>query len=274
MNTLIEHLVRALAGQLFINTAVKGLMQTEQGWQVQLVSGQLVSATAVVIATPAFVASQLVSGVSSQVATLLNTIDYAPISVVYQAFQKQDLRQPKKGFGVLRCWETPNPINTAWLGSLWSSSIFPDRAPKNECLVSHFFGGSQHRDVLLWSSARASEEATAQSNWLFGMMPYTKPTFTRVFNYANAIPQYTLGHTHRIKTLKIALQQVAPTLQLAGNYLQGINLNSCVVSGLDAAKAIQQKLAQSTPTTVLQEELLSPTQNRTISTDSLMSVAL
>lgn len=246
MHTLVSQLQHVLAGNLHVNTPVQTLIQTDTGWQVCLASGQAISAAAVVVATPAFVASQLLNGIANQAATVLKAIEYAPISVVYQAFKKQVLGKPQKGFGVLRCGEVQNPINAAWLGSLWTSSIFPERAPKDEWLVSHFFGGSQHRDVQLWSTARAVEEATAQSQWLFGVAPNTKPTFTRVFNFANAIPQYTVGHTNRIQTVKAALQAVAPSLQLAGNYLQGINLNSCVLSGYAASSAIQASLVGNT----------------------------
>lgn len=249
MHTFIQQLQQALVGNLHVNTPVQKLIQTDTGWQVCLASGQVISAAAVVVATPAFVASQLLSGVASQAAALLKAIEYAPISVVYQAFKKEGLTKPQQGFGVLRCAEVQNPINPAWLGSLWTSSIFPERAPKDEWLVSHFFGGSQHKDVQLWSAARAVEEATAQSQWLFGVPQNTKPTFTRVFNFANAIPQYTLGHTNRIQALKDVLKAVAPSLQLAGNYLQGINLNSCVLSGYAASSAIQASLLRAGATT-------------------------
>jgi protoporphyrinogen/coproporphyrinogen III oxidase len=236
MKTLIQKLEQALTGKIFLNTAVTALRQTPSGWQLALANGQQVATHGVVIATPAFVASQLMATVSGEVRALLDTVDYAPITVVYQAFKKRHLAHRKEGFGALRCWEVPNPVNQAWLGSLWTSSIFPNRCPKDESLVSHFFGGSSHTDVLLWSETRAIEEATAQSAWLLGTAPKATPTLNAVFNYAKAIPQYTLGHDNRMSLVKTILAQQAPSLQLAGNYLQGINLNNCVLSGQLAAE--------------------------------------
>ena len=238
MKTLIQKLEQALSGKIHLNTTVTALDQTDSGWLVRLATGQTLSATGIVIATPAFVASQLVASISEEARTLLNAVDYAPITVVYQAFKKRHLTRRKEGFGVLRSWEAPNPVNQVWLGSLWTSSIFPNRCPKDEWLVSHFFGGASHTDVLLWSETRAIEEATAQSAWLLGTAPKAKPLLNAVFNHAHAIPQYTLGHTNRMETVKTILAHHAPSVQLAGNYLQGINLNNCVLSGQLAAETL------------------------------------
>jgi oxygen-dependent protoporphyrinogen oxidase len=236
MKTLIQKLEQALSGKIHLNTPVTELEQTASGWLVRLANGQKIPASGVVIATPAFVASQLVASISGEARALLNAVEYAPITLVYQAFKKRHLTQRKEGFGVLRSWEVPNLFNQAWLGSLWTSSIFPNRCPKDEWLVSHFFGGANHTDVLLWSEARAIEEATAQSAWLLGTAPKASPTLNAVFNHAKAIPQYTLGHAQRMETVKAILANQSPTVQLAGNYLQGINLNHCVLSGQLAAE--------------------------------------
>lgn len=236
MKTLIQKLEQALSGKIHLNTPVTELEQTASGWLVRLANGQKIPANGVVIATPAFVASQLVASISGEARALLNAVEYAPITLVYQAFKKRHLTQRKEGFGVLRSWEVPNPVNQAWLGSLWTSSIFPNRCPKDEWLVSHFFGGANHTDVLLWSEARAIEEATAQSAWLLGTAPKASPTLNAVFNHAKAIPQYTLGHAQRMEAVNAILANQSPTVQLAGNYLQGINLNNCVLSGQLAAE--------------------------------------
>ena len=238
MKTFIQKLEQALAGTVHLNTPVTGLKQTASGWELQLGNGQKISADGVVLATPAFVTSQLVASLSTEARLLLDAVEYAPITVVYQAFKKRHLTNRKEGFGVLRGWEVPNPVNQAWLGSLWTSSVFPNRCPKDEWLVSHFFGGACHTDVLLWSESRAIEEATAQSRWLLGSAPKAMPTLNAVFNHAKAIPQYTLGHTDRMSIAQTLLAYQAPTLQLVGNYLQGINLNSCVESGQVACEKL------------------------------------
>jgi protoporphyrinogen/coproporphyrinogen III oxidase len=198
-------------------------------WQLTTQTNDIFVAKQVVLATPAFVSATLLAFVCGEASQALKAIDYAGIAVVYQAFKRTDVTKPKAGFGVLKCQEQPNPYCDAWLGTLWTSSVFPDRCPNDEVLVSHFFGGAAHPETLLWGDERLGQEALLQSGWQLGLSPAVKPTFQKVFNHAKAIPQYTLGHSQRIEQAQMALTGLAGgTVQLVGNYLRGISLNHCV----------------------------------------------
>ena len=243
---------RLPAGALRLGTPVAGLTPTGHGtWQLALGANHPpLEASAVIVATSALGAGALLQAHLPTAANALLNVPYAPITVVYQAFKKSQCgRLPHgvpKGFGVLRCNDRPNPHSEAWLGTLWSSSLFPGRFPADEVVVSHFFGGVHHGEVQLWSPERAQQEALLQSAWQLGLPANTAPCFSHTYAFTKAIPQYTLGHGGRIATAQGALQQWQGTkgapVVLAGNYLAGINLNQCVVSGQRAAADVLSAL--------------------------------
>ena len=214
-----------------------------KAWRIQLTHGERIEADAVVLATPAYHASDLLWHIAPEPARLLRQIEYAPIQLVYQAFSLKDVQKKRRGFGTLRCWERPNPYSEAWLASLWTSSLFPERCAKNHVLLSHFFGGALHPKVKLWDEARCIHEASQQSQWLLNLRPKASSVLNVVYPYMKAIPQYHLGHQARMENVEAGLQEAFEgRLQLAGNYVKGISLNACVVTAQRVAHQVLETL--------------------------------
>jgi len=69
------------------------------------------------------------------------------------------------------------------------------------------------------------------------LSPQAEPDLVKVYRWPQATPQYDLNHTQKMATLTQELEH-CKGLALAGNYLRGINLNHCVLSGQQAANAI------------------------------------
>jgi oxygen-dependent protoporphyrinogen oxidase len=68
------------------------------------------------------------------------------------------------------------------------------------------------------------------------------PVMTNVQRYARALPQYNLGHTEIVKSLE-GLTTAMPGLFLAGNYLSGPSIGSCVEQANRTADAVRVYLA-------------------------------
>ena len=69
------------------------------------------------------------------------------------------------------------------------------------------------------------------------------PIFSNVEIYERAIPQYNLGHTHRLEALE-ALRPKYPGLWLTGNYLRGPAIGACVEQGLSVAGEITDRVSK------------------------------
>jgi oxygen-dependent protoporphyrinogen oxidase len=215
-----------------------------RAWRIRLNNGVKLEADAIILATPAYVAAGILDELLPEVAKRLDQIEYAPIHVVYQAFDLKDVRRRRRGFGTLRCLEKANPFQEAWLGSLWTSSLFPERCPKGHLLLSHFFGGALHPEVKLWDDGRCIREASQQSQWMLQLNPKAKSVFNVVYPYMRGIPQYHVGHHEKIEAVQRDLESsFGGRLQITGNYVAGINLNKCVISAQQAVERVLTTLA-------------------------------
>ncbi|KAG9158970.1 hypothetical protein Leryth_013340 [Lithospermum erythrorhizon] len=73
-------------------------------------------------------------------------INYISMSVITTAFRRERVERPLEGFGVLiPSKETQNGLKT--LGTLFSSMMFPDRAPRDMYLYTTFVGGTRNREL-------------------------------------------------------------------------------------------------------------------------------
>ena len=90
-------------------------------------SEQTIDCDAVVVATPAFAAADIVRSLSDKAAEALTAIPYPPVIVVAAAFPKDQISRSLDGFGFL----IPRSEGLRMLGCVWSSSLFPGRAPED-----------------------------------------------------------------------------------------------------------------------------------------------
>jgi oxygen-dependent protoporphyrinogen oxidase len=210
-----------------------------RAWRIRLNNGVKLEADAIILATPAYATADILAELAPEAARTLGQIEYAPIHVVYQAFALKDVTKRRRGFGTLRALEKDNPFQQAWLGSLWTSSLFPERCPKGHLLLSHFFGGALHPEVKLWDDGRCIREASQQSQWMLQLKPKARSVLNVVYPYMRGIPQYHVGHQAKIESVQEALDaSFGGRLQITGNYVAGINLNKCVISAQQAVEKI------------------------------------
>src|SRR4029453_13076122 len=97
----------------------------------------------VVLATPAFVAADLVRELAPAAATSLAEIPYAPIAIVASAYRRAAIAHSLAGFGFL----VPKREQRKILGTLFSSSMFEGRADPDTALLTSFVGGMRHPDL-------------------------------------------------------------------------------------------------------------------------------
>ncbi|HEY9686490.1 MAG TPA: protoporphyrinogen oxidase [Coleofasciculaceae cyanobacterium] len=237
LQSLTDALVRALpANALHLNTRVQAITQTEQGFRLSLYGGETLSARQVILATPADVAAQLLQTLVPQAAQSLAQVTYNRVAVVHAGFKKSDLPHPLDGFGCL----IPRRENLALLGSIWASSLFPERAPEGHVLLSNFIGGAHHPEIPTWAPEQIQAQVLADLGQMFGSRQPLQPVFSKVLRYERAIPQYALGHRERIQAVEAALAS-HPNLALCGNYLHGLAINECIKSGLAVAERLTLK---------------------------------
>jgi len=188
----------------------------------------------VIIASPAFAAADMLSGLSEEISTVLRQIPYASMTVICFGYSRGQIRRSLDGFGYL----IPKKEGCNTLGTLWDSSMFEDRAPEGKVLLRSMMGGACFPEYVALSDdevvARVREDLTLT------MGIDAQPEFVRVFRHPQAIPQYTVGHGKRLQALEESLR-AHPGLILTGNSYRGIGLNDCVAA---AERAADEALGQ------------------------------
>jgi oxygen-dependent protoporphyrinogen oxidase len=193
-------------------------------------------ASAVIVAAPVNAASEILKGVSDKFAAPFARIEYAPVAVVAAGYRREQIRHAGNGFGFL----VPRSEGLRVLGTVWNSSLFPGRAPENMACFTSFAGGATDPELCDLSDDQIAETICGEVGRVLGI---TGPPVTRlVHRYARALPQYNLGHSETISALGAAVSSV-PGLFLAGNYLSGPSIGSCVEQSNQTADAARIYLA-------------------------------
>ena len=201
------------------------------GYTITTQTGEAFCAHHVIMATPAHVASPLLAALCPAASQALGEIPYNSLTVTHVGLPQTALPHPLDGFGCLIPQREKRPL----LGMIWASSLFPERAPTGQVLLSCFAGGAHHPEIFNQPPEAIQQMVLEELQCLFNAPQALQPTFCKILKYEKAIPQYTLGHKARIATAEAELTRQQPHIHMCGNHLHGIALNECVKSGQAAA---------------------------------------
>jgi len=231
MSALPEAIVKALGERFQGGVSVEAIEKKDDSYLVKTGEGKLIEANQVVLSSPAYVNAEILSALIPDAAQELAQIDYAPIAVVYLGFEREKISHPLDGFGCL----IPSKENKKLLGSLWSSSLFPGRAPEGMASLTCFMGGAKNRSLLDKKDDEIREDVLTDLKPMLHISG--NPSFSKIIRHKKAIPQYNIGHGKRLERIENALCDFKG-LHLLGNYLKGVSVADCVMNGVNLAKKI------------------------------------
>lgn len=193
-------------------------------------------ARAVVIATPAYAAADLVKDLAPAAAVALAEIPYPPVTVVASAYKRRDILHALDGFGFL----APAKERPAVLGTLFSSTMFENRCPSEVAVLTTFVGGRRNPELASAADSEVTASVQAELERLLGAG--AGPMWSEVTRWPRAIPQYTKGHLARIARVEDAERSV-PGLYFCANYRGGVSIGDCVKAGHATAERLAAGIA-------------------------------
>jgi oxygen-dependent protoporphyrinogen oxidase len=214
------------------NAEVVGITQTPNGFRTALLFEEetyYLHSRHVVLAGNAIQSSELLQEICPEAVGPMTEIPYAPIAVISLGFSRKNVEHSLDGFGLL----VPSREKRKILGILFSSSLFPDRAPEGQVLLTVFAGGMSNPKLAFSFDDDLIEIVGRDVETILGTKG--KPDFLRIQRWEGAIPQYTPGHRSRIERMTRALPN---GLYLAGSYLSGVSVSQSFTSGIETAKRI------------------------------------
>ena len=121
------------------------------------------------------------------------------------------------------------------LGTLFRSALFPARALKGRQLLTSFIRGAHEREAVNWTENRIWDVVRTELQSILGTSAPPEPI--DITRHTHAIPQYKIGHEHWTAALKNELK-LTPGLFLAGNYMDGVAVGSCIETGERIAREV------------------------------------
>ncbi|WP_322111849.1 protoporphyrinogen oxidase [Aerosakkonema funiforme] len=197
-------------------------------------------ARTLVLTSPAYVTSEVWQNLAPSASQALKEIPYPPVACVVLAYPETALKHPLRGFGNL----IPRGQGIRTLGTIWSSSLFPGRAPAGWQLLTNFIGGATDIEIGDLDDEQIVR-AVHQDIRRILLKQDLQPKVIAVHLWKRAIPQYTLGHHQRLEQINRDLEQF-PGLFLCSNYFDGVSLGDCVKRAVERSAEIRQYL-QLTP---------------------------
>jgi protoporphyrinogen/coproporphyrinogen III oxidase len=206
-------------------------VRAESGKWLVASGGRTEEFDAVILATPAYAAAELLASTKTELSTELNAIRYSSSVTVIVSYDHSVRAALPPGFGFL----VPRAEKRRVLAATFLHNKFPSRAPDERALIRCFLGGTRDEEILKRSDDEILALVERELQQILGIAG--NPLLARVFKWKQAMAQYGVGHSARVERVR-SLVAGMPGLALAGNAYGGIGVPDCVRSGTEAAAKI------------------------------------
>ena len=177
------------------------------------------SYTNLALAVPTYAAADLLRPLHPAAAEALAAVRYPPMTLVYSAYDRAAVTHELVGFGALN----PRVEGTYSAGSIWTSSLFPDRMPTGQVLFTSFVGGAQFERQAQEPEATQLAAVHQELSRLYGISG--APRWQGRYYWPRSIPQFD-------QHLAAARAAVAPLaaqgIVAVANWQAGVSVPDCV----------------------------------------------
>jgi len=227
MKVLPKAIANHLGGRVKLNAEVFSIKKTaDENYGVTYKEGDqsLTLLTDIVLSTiPAYNAAELLGHFDDRLKKYLNDVYYPPVLVLYLAYNKNDVGQPLDGFGFL----VPSKEEKSFLGAIWSSVIFPNRADDNIATFTLFVGGSRNPGFIYDNEEELIKTVRLEFEELMNIK--REPLHLAKRFWEKAIPQYTIGYVESENYFD-HFEKDNKGIFLSGNYRGGISVGDCITN--------------------------------------------
>jgi oxygen-dependent protoporphyrinogen oxidase len=238
LSTLVTALEKHLLDKgatIRTDSTVQHLEPHENGWLLH-VGSENVYADAIVLATPAFVSSNLLAAASMDAAAALSGIRYASVGIVRLAYRSEDVPGPLDATGFV----VPSRHGHLMTACSWSSSKWPDTKVEGSVVLRASVGRMDDNRFTHFSDDELVDAVHIELTEVMGLQ--RRPTEFDVVRWTSALPQYEIGHVERVQTATRALRGLPP-IALAGAAYDGLGIPACIHSGTEAGELTLERLA-------------------------------
>ncbi|MBI5846571.1 MAG: protoporphyrinogen oxidase [Nitrospirae bacterium] len=236
MGELIRTLKAVLGDRLRLGYRAVSIEKKGSSYTIHFADSSSFEAETVIVASPAYAASEMMKNIDKKLSNTLSEIPYPSVSVACLGYKKDKFTADLDAFGYL----IPSREKRKILGTLYDSSIFQNRAPEGYALLRVMVGGARASDLAMQPEPQLL--ATIRKELSDIIKITAAPDFVRIYRHEMAIPQYTVGHTERLRNIDAILAK-QKNLYLTGNAYRGISVNDCIENSAKLAEKIIEESA-------------------------------
>jgi protoporphyrinogen/coproporphyrinogen III oxidase len=225
MQSFPEAIVEKLGGGVRYGCEVGTVARSGNRWGVSYTERGVpreIDSDIVLSALPAYRAASIFRGLDEELARHLNEIYYPPVKMLFLGYREGDVGRALDGFGFL----IPEKEKRSFLGAIWSSALFPGRAPEGMAAFTLFIGGARAPGCLDADPDRLHQAVLSEFSEIMAIKE--APVFVHDRIWEKAIPQYTLGYIEHERYFQ-QFESNHSGLFLSGNYRGGISVGDCVI---------------------------------------------
>ena len=244
----LEDLVRTLVGRLRDQgvtlrsgvTAESIRVRSHQlgrwTYDVMLRDGSALSVDSLVVATPAYVAAELLRPLTPIASGLLDMIPYASTATIAMVYPASVSGGAVQGFGFV----VPRVEQRDLIAATWTSLKWPHRAPPDQLMVRCYVGGMGREAILQLDDRALVARVKSELQQICGMT--AEPTYVEVNRWMKAMPQYQVGHLERLEQAEAALSRYGGLI-LTGAAYRGVGIPDCIRDGSTTADKVVRSLS-------------------------------
>ncbi|NOY64661.1 MAG: protoporphyrinogen oxidase [Nitrospirae bacterium] len=235
MEAVVSKLKEILRDKIKTSSKVSAIERKNDRYGIYIQNGEEIITERVVLACPAYEASSILESMDKRLSWELSHIPYPPVSVACLGYRIEDISAKLDGFGFL----VPGVEKRRILGTLWDSSIFPNRAPEGSVLLRTMVGGARNPDVALQDEEEIVQTVREELDDIMGLD--AEPELVSVYKHEKAIPQYNLGHYRIVESVE-TITRTMKGFYLTGNAYHGIGFNDCIENSYKLSQRILEEL--------------------------------
>jgi oxygen-dependent protoporphyrinogen oxidase len=231
MQQLTDTLMAKIERQVRRVTGTVQALQAEGGGFRLSVAGEVLAASQVVLAVPAYRAGQLLQNTDARLAELLGGIPYNSSITAALLYDRAAWGHPLNGFGFL----VPRAERRPVAACTWVNTKFPPRVAEDRVLLRIFLAAEQADAVSALPDQEVAQLAHRECAELMGFRQ--EPAGWRIHRWSRAMAQYEVGHRQRIEEVEACAARL-PGIHLTGNAYQGIGIPDCIRRSREVAERV------------------------------------
>jgi len=230
---MVDALIDQLQADLRLNAPVVSLsLQGEGEVAVHLADGSALTASAVILATPANVAARLLADAAPAAVAHLSQIRHANIGTISLAYPETAVAHTSPMRGLMIPRRERRRIDAV----TWTSAKIPGRAPEGYALLRVFIGGGLPASVTM---PEAELLPIVQEELADLLQIKADPLDYRLARWPDSYPQADVGHLARVAEIERLLPA---SIYVTGSAYRGLAVPDCIQQGRATAVKAWQAL--------------------------------